>query len=312
MEISSIPPGAEIVLDGRALTDRTPTHLTGLAGNRTLHLEVLAPGYLPWSNEIPLKTGQHLVVEAKLELPPPPAPEPEPVRTPEPVPSPLPPVPDAVAWPTATFELDAARHRLELATSNATVVDFEPGKTYRVTLQGKSSSASWGYYVMSEGGALPGVFGEDPLQIKSASQFYAFHVPHSVLDRPGKDDKARGLQVAVEGAKTAKTARVPPTLVFPSSQRVTVTGLNPARAYELTPHQRVPPAVTNERRRAPVSRVLVGSPQGLTIAVVDEVTRLEDSPSFWVTVIDERADTESGRLWFELKEVRVTPKKRRR
>ncbi len=314
LEITSVPGGAEIVLDGKTLPQRTPTQLGGLSGDRVLKLEVLSPGHLPWKNEVPVKPGQHLVVEAKLELVPPPElpkPEPKPEPVPEQVKEP-PPAPDIVSWPVAAFELDATRHHLDLTASGATLVTLEPAKTYRVTLQGKALTPGWGFYVVSDGGAQPGVFGVDPLQIKSASKLYAFHVPASVLGANAKDEtKPRPLAVQPEGAKRPLMKSVSAKLTFPASQRVTVTGLSSARAYELTPRQGTPPAVARERG-LPISRVVVGTPSGLIIAPIDEVTRIEDASSFWVTFLDDAIGAESGRLSFELREVKPPRKKKTR
>ncbi|MFZ5445417.1 MAG: serine/threonine protein kinase [Myxococcota bacterium] len=312
LEITSTPAGAEIVLDGKTLTERTPAKVGGLQGNGTHRLELLLPGYQSWKNEVPLKPGQVLLVEAKLELLPPPEPV-KPVELEKPAEPPAPePVPDIVSWPVSKFELDAARHRIDLPNSGATLVSLDPAKTYRVSLGGKGTTPGWGFYVVSDGGAMPGTFGSDPLQIRSASKFFAFHVPASVLGAAGKDEtKPRPLSVLLEGSRKAQVKPVQPKLTFPASQRVTVTGLSATTAYELTPRQGVPPATPREKGPA-LSRVLVGTPSGLIIAPIDEATRLENATSFWVTWLDDETDSESGRLRLELREVRVPKKKKGR
>ena len=318
LEITSVPSGAEVILDGKPLSTRTPTQVARLSGERKVKLEVRSPGYQPWKNEVPIKSGQHLLVEAKLELTPPP--EPPKPKVPEPVPVILeppvkppepPPAPDLVTWPVAKFFLDAARHRLDLSTSGATQVSLEQGKTYRVSLLGKALTPGWAFYVVSDGGAQPGTFGSDPLLIKSASKFFAFHVPASVLGSSDKDEtKPRQVSVLIEGQKKAQLKNVLPKLTFPASQRVTVTGLTATTAYELTPRQGTPPAIARERG-APLTLVVVGTPNGLIIAPIEQVTRLEGLSSFWVTFIDDVSDAESGRLMFELRELRPIKKKKR-
>jgi serine/threonine protein kinase len=316
LEINSVPGGAEIVMDGKALTQRTPAKVGGLSGNRTVTLEVLSPGHRPWKNTVPIKPGQHLVVDAKLEVLPPPEPPPEPPKPqppPEPVKPPEPPlVPDIVSWPVAKFELDAKRHHLELSTSGATAVPLDPSKTYRVALQGQAKSLppGWGYYVLSDGGALPGTFGVDPLQIKSATKLFAFHVPNSMRGSAEKDEsKPRALTVT-EGSRKPMTRAVSEKLTFPASQRVTVTGLSPTAIYELTPRQADPPAIAREKG-SPLQLVVVGTTAGLIIAPVNEATRLEGLSTFWVTYLDDATDAESGRMHFELREV-PPPKKKKR
>ena len=315
IEINSVPSGAEVMLDGKVLPSKTPTQVGRLVGDRTLKLEVNFPGYQTWKNEVPLKSGQHLLVEAKLQVPPPPEPQkppaPLPVLVEPPRPPEPPPAPDLVTWPAAKFSLDASRHRLDLSSSGAVQVALEPGKTYRVALLGKTLTPGWAFYVVSDGGAQPGIFGPDPLLIKSASKFYAFHVPSSLLGADEKDEtKARPLSVLIEGQKKAQLKSVAPKLNFPSSQRVTVTGLSATTAYELTPHQGTPPAIARERGE-PLKLVVVGTPSGLVIAPLDQAVRLEGLSSFWVTFIDDLSDAESGRLEFELREVRPIKKKKR-
>ena len=232
------------------------------------------------------------------------------VDPPRPV-DPPPPAPDLITWPVAKFQLDATRHRLDLSASGATQVTLDSSKTYRVSLLGKALTPGWAFYVVSDGGAQPGTFGTDPLLIKSASKFYAFSVPASVLGSTEKDEtKPRQLSVLIEGQKKAQTKNVAPKLTFNSSQRVTVNGLNPTVTYELTPRQGTPPAVAREGG-APLKLVIVGTPAGLIIAPMEEVTRLEGLSSFWVTFADDVTDAESGRLVFELREVRPIKKKKR-
>jgi hypothetical protein len=147
--------------------------------------------------------------------------------------------------------------------------------------------------------------------VKSASKLYAFHVPNSILGSTDKDEtKPRTLTVAAEGARKPITKQVSEKLTFPASQRVTVTGLEPTKDYELTPRQTTNPAVAREKG-LPISLVVVGTPSGLIIAPVNEVTKLEGLASFWVTYLDDADDDESGRLSFELREVRVPKKKRK-
>ena len=102
------------------------------------------------------------------------------------------------------------------------------------------------FYVVSDGGAQPGVFGADSLQIKNASKFFAFHLPNEVRGSNEKEEpKPRTLSIS-EGKKT-QTRPVTEKLTFPSSQRVTVKGLSPSASYELTPRQGAQPALARDR-----------------------------------------------------------------
>ncbi len=310
LEITSEPAGAEVRVDGQRL--KTPVTLSRLSGDRTVRVELSLPGYEPWQQDVPLKAGQHLHVPATLSRVPPPAPPPEPEPEPEPEPpAPPPPAPDVVTWPVTGFELDASRHRLVLTQAGALTVQLDPSRTHRVTLAGKPPPLGWGFYVVSEGGATPGVFDAQPLIIKSANRLYAFHVPAQALGASRRDEtKPRALSIHTEGARKAVHKSVPARLRLADSTRVTVKGLDPALTYELTPRQGTPTAVAREGG-APISRVLVGTPNGLLLAPLNEVTRIADASTFFVTVLDDAPDAESGRIAFELRVLKPVKKKRR-
>ena len=313
LEITSEPAGAAIVLDGHPLEQKTPATVNRLQTNAPHQVQLALEGYQPWKNDVPLKPGQHLVVPVKLEPVPPPAPpQPEPVAVVEP-PKPVepPPVPNAVAWPQATFELDAVRHRIDLSTTGATVVPLEPGRTYRVSLLGNAKAPGWGFYVVSDGGAQPGVFGADPLIIRSASRIFAFHVPEHLLGAGKDESRPRALSVRDEKTKKTRSLPVSPRLDVPDTSRVTVTGLDPDATYELTPRPTEARALLRPHG-AGVSMVLVATPRGLLLASLNEPTRIEGADHLWIALLDDLTDEETGRLRFELREVKPPHKKRHR
>lgn len=320
LDVTSTPAGAAISLDGKDTGKVAPALLGELEGAKTYRVELQKDGFKPWRNDVPLQRGQHLLVEAKLEALPPPVVEPVPppkpevvdagaVATPVPVPE-LKPVPDAVAWPTARFELDAAKHRLDLSRAGALSVTLDPAKTYKVAL-GKGPMEGWGFYVVNEAGAQPGPFTAQPLQMKGVKKLFAFHVGASVLGGEARDDgKPRPLTVQAGNEKRVSTYKVPPKLRFPQSSRVSVTGLDAADTYELLTRQGEPPA--RVRTGNEVQRVVVGHPtQGVVVVAVGEPWRFSGATQLWLTLLDDAADAQEGRLQFELREVKPKKKKRR-
>jgi hypothetical protein len=313
LEVTSTPPGAALSIDGKDTGKKTPTVLDDLPGAKTYKVQLTKDGFTPWKNDVPLQRGQHLVVAATLEaLPPPPPPkvEPPPVvdaGTPEPAPPP----PDEVAWPTSRFELDATRHRLDLSQAGALAVTLDPAQTYRVTL-GKGAMEGWGFYVVNDAGAQPGAFTPQPLQMKGVTKLFAFHFPASALGAEGKDDtKPRPLAVQAGTEKRVTTYKVPGTLKFPETARVTVKALDPDDTYELLVRQGEP-AARVRRSGAEERRVLVGHPtQGLVVVSLDEPWRFTGASSVWLTLLDDASGTEEGRLAFELREVKAKKKKKR-
>ncbi|MEW6434911.1 MAG: serine/threonine-protein kinase [Myxococcota bacterium] len=321
LDVTSTPPGARIAIDGKDTGRTAPAVLEDLEGARTYKLELTKDGFRPWANDVPLQRGQHLVVDAKLEAVPPPPVEapPEPAvdagtteaadagaaEAPPPAP-----VPDTVKWPAPRFELDAAKHRLDLSQSGALALKLDPTKTYRVTL-GKGPTEGWGFYVVNEAGAQPGAFTAQPLQMKGVTQLFAFHLPASVLGAEGKDDvRPRPLTLRAGNEKRGATHQVPGTLAFPAEGRVTVTGLDPSGTYELTVRQGTPPARVR-KSGAEVMRVVAGHPTGgLVVVAVGEPWRFTGAKQVWLTLLDDAPDEQEGRLVVELREVK--PKKKRR
>lgn len=335
LEITSAPAGASIALDGKPTGQTTPAVLDELEGGRSWRVEVAKAGFAPWANDVPLQRGQHLVVNAKLE----PAAAPLPAAqedagvadagqadagaadagavdagpadagaTGDAAPAP---VPDVVRWPVARFELDAARHRLDLSQAGALALPLDPTKTYRVTL-GAGPMTGWGFYVVNEAGAQPGAFSDQPLQMKGVTKLFAFHVPASLLGAEGKDDtKPRGLTVQVGNEKRGKTHKVPGAVKLAAGQRVLLEGLDPADTYELTVRQGEPKARVRASG-AEVKRVVAAHPTGgLVVVTVDEPWRFTAAKQVWLTLLDDAPDGQEGRLVVEVREVKAKKKKRR-
>ena len=319
LDITSTPPGAAITIDGKSTGRVAPAVLDELEGARTYKVALEKDGFKPWTNDVPLQRGQHLVVDAKLDpLPPPEPPPPEPAAdagTGEAVDAGVAaeaaPVPDQVEWPVSRFELDAAKHRLDLSESGALMLKLDPAKTYRVTL-GKGPTEGWGFYVVNEAGAQPGGFTAQPLQMKGVTKLFAFHLTASVLGAEGRDDvKPRPLTVQADREKRAQTHKVPGTLKFPASDRVTVTGLDPSDIYELTVRQGEPPARVRESGTE-VKRVVAAHPTGgLVVVGVGEPWRFTAAKQVWLTLLDDAPGGQEGRLVVELREVKPKKKKRR-
>jgi hypothetical protein len=319
LDVTSTPPGAAIFLDGANTGKVAPALLGDLEGAKTYRVELMKDGFKPWRNDVPLKRGQHLVVEAKLE-PAPPVERPPPLARPDEVdagataPALAPEegaVPDTVAWPVARFELDAAKHRLDLSRAGALSVTLDPAKTYKVAL-GKGPMEGWGFYVVNEAGAQPGPFTAQPLQMKGVKKLYAFHVPAAVLGGTARDDgRPRPLTVQASTEKRVSTYKVPASLRFPATSRVTVTGLDAAATYELLVRQGQPPA--RVRAGHPVTRVVAGHPtEGLVVVAVGESWRFSGAKQVWLTLLDDSPSDQEGRLVFDLRHVQPTTKKTKR
>lgn len=309
LQVSSAPPGASISIDGADTGLTTPARLEGLKGARTYRLRLDAEGRQPWANDVPLASGQHLLVDATLSPLPAPAPEtppefeptPEttPAVAPEPAPEPVAPaVVDEVRWPARRFALDAAHHRLDLSAAGALSVALEPATTYRVSLS-KGPLDGWGFYVVNQAGAQPGAFTARPLQMRGATRLFAFHLP---VDGPTDVAKPRRLTLEGNGRRRL-TRTVPGTVAFPPSARLTVVGLDPSATYELTVRQGEPPARARTTGQE-VRRVVAGHPTGgLVVVGLDEPWRFTAAGAIWLTLLTDSDDGQSGRLFVELREV---------
>lgn len=314
LEVVSQPPGATVRVNGRTIDEKTPLQIRSLSGGRTYRVEVFSDGFKTWSNEVPLKRGQHLVVDAVLEKPePPPAPKiVEPPPTPKIVEPPAPivaPAPDVVAWPVTTFELEAARHRVDLSKAGALKLPLDEKLTYRVTLS-KGPSLGWGYYVVNAAGAAPGPLPTAPQQIKGANRLFVFRIPTSTLAGVAKTEetKARTLSVDVRGK--AKTYKPPLALSVPVENRVTLTNLDPKQTYEVTVRQSVTTPAKLRASGAIVTRCVVGHPtQGLVVAEVGKPMSVSGITQLFFTLLDDASDDQEGRLIIEAKQVKKPGKR---
>ncbi len=311
LEIVSTPAGALVHVGGVAVSGAAPLTLKDLEGGRSWDVVVTAPGYLPWKNQVPLRRGQHLVVQAELQLepaPPPPARLPEPPPPPPPsLPSAPPPVPDAVAWPVARFDLDAARHHVDLSRAGAKRLELDPAETYRVSLS-KGAATGWGYYAVNPAGAQVGALSQRPLEMKGVTRLFAFRLGAASLGASRDDRKSRTVSVVGLKRHRARIDVAPTALELTPTDRVTLTGLDETKVYELRVSAGTPPArlrVTG----APLATVVVGHPvEGVLAAQVGTPLRFKGARQLWFALLDDQPDVYEGRLALSLVEV---PAKRR-
>lgn len=311
LEITSVPPGAAVRLDGRLLATRTPVVVGGLEAGRLYKVEVAAAGFKPWGNDVPLKGGQTVLVDARLlALPPPPAPAPAELAPP-PRRAP-PPAPTEVSWPLERFELDVAAHRVDLSTAQGALqLQLDPRGTYRASLS-RGPTFGWGYFVVNDAGATPGPLGDAPLQIKGASKLFVFRVSGAALGSAKEETRLRQLTVQAPKQRKPTTAPVPLALALAPSARVRLNGLDPSATYELTVKQSEPKARVRPTG-APITTVLMGHPRdGLVVVPVDTPQRITDAAQVWFTILDDASDVQEGRLTIELHEVKAQPKKPKR
>lgn len=307
LEIVSTPPGATVRINGRAIDQKTPIQVKSLIGGRTYRVEVLADGFKTWTNDVPLRRGQLLVVEAQLEAAAPPSPlEPvevaAPPRATESSPTPPAQLPSEVAWPTRSFEIDAAIHRVDLSKAPSLRLTLDQKQTYRVTLN-KGSSLGWGYYVVNAAGATPGVLPTATQQISGATHLFVFRIAGATRN---EDAKTRTLSVE-SGGKT-KTYKLPPAVNLSKSARIALTGLDPKGTYELLVRQSVTPARLRPSG-AIVSRIFVGHPNGLMVADVGTAMKVTQAKEVFFTLVDDASDDQSGRLIIEVRELKRTSRR---
>jgi len=67
VQLTSSPPGAQVVVDGHPAPSVTPVLITGLDPGQPHLLQVQAPGMKPWSEQVTLRRGATLTVHAEME-----------------------------------------------------------------------------------------------------------------------------------------------------------------------------------------------------------------------------------------------------
>ncbi len=305
LEVRSTPSGAVVLLDGRALEQRTPVTVEGLEP-RSYSVEVAKAGFDPWrSDRVELKKGQHLVVPAEL------VPEKPPIEvvvegtqlTPKAPPGPA---PHAVSWPNESFELEPALHRLQLGKAGATKIELSPGQTYRVSLA-RGPYLGWLFDVVNSAGAAPGTFGAQPLEIRGASHLYVLRVPTQLLTDADAKEETRPRALTVRPGRGRPTVvKISPRLDFPETARVTLTGLDPTLDYEVTLRQGATPA--KRASGAQITSALLGAPLGLTVLELDKPAVVRKARRLWLSVLDDTGEGYEGRLRVEVRQIVYKPR----
>jgi serine/threonine protein kinase len=113
VSLTSEPPGATVVVDGRRAPTRTPVLIRNLRADRAHRLELRAPGRAPWVWELPPSEEARQRLHATL----------------------LPALPGGARFPAAPFRVDATEHGLRLPTASTLRLALDPARRYRVRLE---------------------------------------------------------------------------------------------------------------------------------------------------------------------------------
>ena len=330
LQVTSLPPGAEVLVDGTAARQPTPLVLEGLRAAVPHVVEVRAPGHRDWRQTVQAQRGGRVALHAELE-----AVAPAPDTRPQVVAAEGPPdaasdpaapsLADAVpmeAWyPQATFEVRADRHVFPVPGGVAAKVALDPKKSYRLWTEG---TLSFGGYVDSifldqcvyflEGPAVPaheafGVLGPRPLLVRGATAVHLFETDIKPHDNSGAlkvrvQQKGGALRTVLVDAKVHN-------LVPATDQRFTYQGLEQLGAYRLEVREAKRPARTRPTGRP--ARVLFGQMSGFSVLegkkLANEAQRvLEAGHSyeirgtqwFWLSFPDGPAADHSSVLELEL------------
>ncbi len=300
IDIRSTPVGASVTLDGQRLAQATPVQVPNLRSGRDYHLEIRAPGYQPWVNDVPLKGGQHLAVDAPLQRvtanelkpiePPPPAPPVEHVSAQQP-PS------DVVTWPASSFSLDPSRHHIDLEVAGAGSLPLDPRRTYSVSLN-KGPTLGWGFYVLNPAGSQAGALGLMPVLISGSSRLFAYRIPSAVLGGPPPEEsKPRTLLVKESKGKT-KSYTVAPTLQLSDPTGLLAQGLDARASYEVIVHRTINDGTAGS------SHVVIGHPTlGLLNTRYEVPVRVTGASRLWFTIIDNPSAPSTERPSVEINDV---------
>ncbi|MBL9039431.1 MAG: serine/threonine protein kinase [Archangium sp.] len=303
IDVAATPPNATVWLDGARVADSTPALIPNLAVRRAYHLEVRADGHLPWGDDVTLGFGEHRHVVAALR----PAPvdielqvdsvsaEEKPTRAPVPPAPPPPATPklETVKLTAAPVVVDVAAHRTVIAAKPLLI---DARKSYRVALN-RGPFAGWvllarttkDVRVFPLAGTVP---------IAGATELTAVRIePSSFGQRAAPERKPRVLTATALKA-APKRASVAPTP--PARGGLTVTGLDPRRAYE----------VIAQRSEAPAQGALVvGHPaRGIFALRPDVPLRITGTKQLWLSFVS-AATAPSGTLSVV---IRAVPTARRR
>ena len=260
VELSSSPAGATIHVNGRRLSETTPTLITQLPADVEHVLEMSLPGQVPWSQRVKAERGTTLAVHARLTPKRPPVPRPNPRASAAPAAT------SSARYPEGgPFALSATAHAFRVPQSVAARMRLDPSRTYglraegRVSLGGPMPVAQAAYFL--EGGeALPaidsfGVVGGEEVLVQNTSVLYVF------LWDGQPDDNRGALHVHVReqtsGAVTTLLLDPRRYSVAPGEQEAfTLRELDAATTYRVVVRAPAEPARTRGFAGGAVDQVL--------------------------------------------------------
>ncbi|RKH37053.1 PEGA domain-containing protein, partial [Corallococcus sicarius] len=260
VELSSSPAGATIRVDGRELSETTPTLISQLPSDVEHVLEVSLPGQVPWSQRVKAERGTTLAVHARLTPKRPPAPRAN---------------PRASTGQAATsgaryaeggpFVLSATAHAFRVPQSVAARMRLDPSRTYGLRVEGRVSlggpmPVAQAAYFLEGGEALPaidsfGVVGGEEVLLQNTSVLYVF------LWDGHPDDNRGALHVHVReqtsGAVTTLLLDPRRYSVAPTEQEAfTLRELDAATTYRVVVRAPAEPARTRGFAGGAVDQVL--------------------------------------------------------
>jgi eukaryotic-like serine/threonine-protein kinase len=311
LQVTSIPPGASVTVDGVLSSGSTPLTVKDLASEAPHRVQVGLVGMRPWEMEARGAAGSLTRMHAELQRLPAEQPDPPPAPAPTPAPIALPTVPKGPQFVTQVhfpadekIELLPKGHVLSIPQSKAARAELDPKKTYKLWLQGE---VSFGgrladifvddcHYLLEGPGVQAheafGVLGHQPVRVSGAARLYAFISDTSTVRHSG----AFRLQYQAVGDRAVRTLLVDAVShnVMPEGgDRLTVAGLNYLNHYTLTLRDGAVPARTLKLGKP--GRVLMGQEAGLVHTDVKAADRrpqrlLETGKTYEVTGAD--------RVWF--------------
>jgi eukaryotic-like serine/threonine-protein kinase len=269
VELTSIPRGASIWVDGQILPNHTPA-IIQLSAEREHLIEVHAIGMESWSQKVRAEEGATLAVRAQLRPARPPSSGQSPSGSSAAVAALR--VPDEGRFPLPSFELRAGQHAFRVPPSGAARLRLDPSRTYSLRTEGtleREPSAGARLdtvaYFLEGVPALParesfGLVGPEELQVRNAFALYLF-VPAAAADSTGslrvhvrETSSGTGATLVVDARQQALTPR--------PGESFTLHDLEASTLYEVRVRDTPRPARTRGVEGEAVGRVLVLQDRG--------------------------------------------------
>jgi serine/threonine protein kinase len=299
LEVSSVPAGAAVTLDGRQMGLATPARIESLSGDRAHELELSMLGRRSFHQTLPQTKERRVAVEAALEQMEASEPHVDVSTVPDakdPVDLPAAVVPVA-AWPEQKeLVLSARVHALSVPSTGAARLRLDPSHSYRLTLESAAGAPEMAYFAERPKGAAVeasfGVVDTDGATISGARALYLF-VPRRSGSAPSSVGKVHVVDLRSRKAATLEVDATRNGIIADRLPRF--IGLDAQAGYAISVSGRADLGASGATTRV-LFLLDADGPGALGVLEPGTAHRIRGAKGLWLLLPDDGADDNQGDL----------------